>query len=188
MQNWVIDVWCWAKTNDLPNWAVVAFTVFIWPLALLWISRRSVNNVPNLEISPSQGSQNIGTPQAATQFPAVVLDFKNRTGSVVYISGMRIKPRPKTFQVPAAASRDIATGMHELKFLDAAGTTFGLNEITLQTGETARTSIAVTTQLPPEFYSYNPPWYRRRVRCPKYFTLKYTAMVGDTRRVVSTVY
>ena len=60
--------------------------------------------------------------------------------------------------------------------------------ITLETGLAAKVSVAVNERLPEDFYSYRTPWLRRRLGVRKYFVLEYTAVVGDKRYLVATVY
>jgi hypothetical protein len=184
MPQWAIDLWNWTKANDLSNWIVVAFTLVVWPLALIAWSRRKVNNVPHLEVTILPGNIVIG----GHPHVAVAIDFTNHTGSVVYITGTRIKECTSQFSVPTDASRDIAEGSYHLSFLDAASGGFDHRELTLQTNESGRTAIAVTAPMPPGFYTYRAPRYRRFFRSPKYFILEYTAMVGASRHAVATVY
>jgi len=183
MPQWAIDLWNWAKANDLPNWIVVAFTAVVWPLALLAWNRRKVNNVANLEVRVFAGGIKIG----ANPHEAVAFDFINHTGSVVYVAGGRIKKCTDRFSIPVDASRDIAEGSYHLSFMDADGG-FVHRDLTLHTNQSRHTVIAVNTPMPQEFYTYRPPWYRRLFRAPKYFILEYTAVVGTTRYSVATVY
>jgi hypothetical protein len=183
MPQWAVDLWNWAKANDLPNWVAVAFTAVLWPLALLAWNRRKVNNVPNLEVRVLAGNIQIG----GNPHVAVTFDFTNHTGSVVYIAGGRIKKCTHRFSVPVDASRDIAEGSYHLSFMDANGG-FVQRELTLQTNQSGRTVIAVTAPMPREFYTYRAPWYRRLLRTPMYFILEYTAVVGTSRHSVATVY
>jgi hypothetical protein len=183
MSQWVVDLWTLAKANDLPNWIVIAFTAVVWPLALLAWNRRKVHNVPNLEVRVFAGNIKIG----GKSHDAVGFDFTNHTGSVVYLAGGRIKKCTDQFSVPVDASRDIAEGSYHLSFMDANGG-FVHRELTLQTNETGRTVIAVTSPMTQEFYTYRAPWYSRLFRRPKYFILEYTAVVGTARHLVATVY
>ncbi len=184
MPQWAIDLWNWAKANDLPNWIVVAFTAIAWPLALLAWNRRKVNNVPSLEVRLLAGNIEIGV----NPHDAVSLDFTNHTGSVVYITGARIKKCTGQFSVPIDASRDIAEGSYHLSFMDASSGGFVHRELTLQTNQSGRTVIAITAPLSQTFYTYRAPWYRRLFRSPRYFILEYTAVVGTSRHSVATVY
>jgi len=118
---------------------------------------------------------------------AVAIDVINHTGSVVYLTGARIKSCSALFAVPLDASRDIAEGSHHLAFMNATGG-FIEREYTLQTNRTANTGIAVVPTLNESFYQYRAPWYKRLIRLRKYFVLEYVAMVGKKRYSVATLY
>jgi hypothetical protein len=153
------------------------------------MDRRKINNVPNLEIHISQGTVKIGSDDAtAPEYAAVNIDFVNHTGSVVYITGLRIRPRLSTFNVSIAANRDIAEGTFELAFVDPNTGKCVVRELTLHTNHQARTYGAVTENLPTAFYRLNSVWHRRWFRRPIYFVLEYVAVVGETRHYVATVY
>ncbi|MGQ0526267.1 MAG: hypothetical protein ACT4P8_21715 [Betaproteobacteria bacterium] len=181
--HWLVKTWNWLGANDIPNWIVLLFTAIVWPVALLVWNRRTVNNIPHLEVVFTPGNITIGE----TPHSAIGIDIINHTGSVVYIRGARIKRCSSLFPVPSDAARDIAEDSYHLKFLQPNGG-FVDREVTLQTNHTARTTIATTARLPQAFYSYKAPWYRRAFRLRKYFVLEYTAMVGTTRRAVVTLY
>lgn len=188
MWNWLKEVWNWLKENDLPNWIIFLFAALVWPTVLFLWQKRKVNNVPHLEVRLFPGDIQIGsTPQGAVPHHAVTIEVINHTGSVVYLSGARIKRCSSLFPVPIDASRDIAEGSHHLSFIDAEGH-FTQRELTLQTNQNTITCIAVTSPLPEAFYTYRAPWYRRLCRVKKYFILEYTAMVGTARYFVATLY
>ena len=183
VESTIIQVWNWAKANDLPNWVVFLFTAIVWPIVLFYWQKKKVNNVQHLEVILGPGNIQIsGNPHNA-----VSIDVVNHTGAVVYLSGARIKKCSSLFSVPIDASRDIAEGSHQLKFMDQTGV-FIHRELTLQTNETARTSIPVNSPLADSFYKYRAPWYMRLCRIRKYFVLEYTAIVGTTRYFVATLY
>ena len=178
-----LSIWTWLKDNDLPNWIIFAFTAIVWPLVIFCWTKRKFNNIPNLEVSLAKASIQInGNPH-----DAVDIIFLNNTGSVVYISCVRIKRCSKLFTVPIAASRDIAENAHDLSFMDSKGD-YVLRQFTLHTNQSVKTSIAVNQQLNESFYKYNPPLWRRSIRRRKYFVLEYTAMVGNRKYTVSTIY
>jgi hypothetical protein len=182
-QHWLVSVWIWIKENDLPNWFAVFFTAILWPIALIVWNRRRVNNVAHLEVQFAPGHIQIhGKPHTA-----ISIDFINHTGSVVYLTGARIKRCSSLFRVPIDAGRDIAEGSYPLLFMEPSGS-FVHREKTLQTNEGAHSCIAASSDLPESFYTYSAPWWRRTLRLRKYFLLEYTAMVGTTRRSVRTLY
>jgi hypothetical protein len=182
-QHLITDVWTWAKANDLPNWVAVFFSAILWPLALFLWNRRKVNNIAHLEVQFAPGQIQIhGKPHTA-----VSIDFINHTGSVVYLTGARIKRCSSLFRVPIDAGRDIAEGSYHLQFMDQSGS-FVHREKTLQTNEGGHSCIATLSDLPDSFYTYSAPRWRRMLRLRKYFLIEYTAMVGTTRRSVATLY
>ena len=61
-------------------------------------------------------------------------------------------------------------------------------ECILQTNERAMCCVAVEGQLDASFHNHRSRWIRRFFRCPKYYRLEYTAMVGEKKYTVSTVY
>jgi hypothetical protein len=181
--SWLSTAWNWTRVNDLPNWFAVAFTLVFWPLVLILWQRRKVNGVPGLEVHFVPGEITIGE----RPFPAISVLFTNHTGSVVYISGVRIRACKKAFPVPIEASRDRAENSYHLKFIkDTKG--FAYREITLQTTESGQTCMPISEPLPEDFYRYWPSWLARRLRRQKYFVLAYTAVVGTTRHSVATLY
>lgn len=175
--------WTWARTNDLPNWFAVAFTAVLWPLTLILWQRRRVNGVTGLEAHFVDGNIKIGE----KPFPAIDIQFTNHTGSVAYISGVRIRECTASFPVPVEASRDRAANSYHLKFMDAEGH-FNLREKTLQTSESGKTCMPVADHMPDDFFKHSPSWLSRRCRKRKYFLLEYTALVGNVRHLVCTVY
>jgi hypothetical protein len=114
--------------------------------------------------------------------------FTNRTGSVVYLNRARLRERQSRFPVPLWAVKDIGDGWRELKFLDRSMNQLTQDECILQTNDRAVTNIAISQQMGSEFYSYRPRWMRKWFRCPKYFRLQYTAMVGNRKCSVDTIY
>jgi hypothetical protein len=181
--NWLAQLWTTARQNDLPNWFAAAFSLVMWPLALLAWNRRRSNNIPGLEVRFAPGSISIDSQPHS----AIDIQFINHTGSVTYVSGGRIRECTRAFSVPTAAARDIAANSYHLKFMGDDGA-FSMREVTIQTGNVAKTCIAVSTPPTQEFFSYITPWHRRLFRRPKYFVLEYDAMVGTNRRRVATLY
>jgi hypothetical protein len=182
MDTRIADTLQWLRANDLPNWLAFSLTVILWPLALVYWQRRKVHGVPGLEAHFKAGSITIdGKP-----FAAIDIQFTNHTGSVTYLSGVRIRKCSKAFFVPPQAARDIAGDSYHLKFMDAEGR-FVLREITLQTNQSAKTCMP-SAYMPLEFFQHSGSWLARKIGLSKYFILEYTAMVGTARHLVSTVY
>ncbi len=190
MFGWIGDLWTWARAHDLPNWFSLVFSLAVWPLFLLWWHRRRVTSVFGLELHFNPGTIHIGpdqTPANNPQYPAVSIRFQNHTGSVVYISGPRIRNCSSLFPVTQAADRDIASDSYHLKFSDGRGA-FSLREITLQTTHSAFSAMPSDLKLSQDFYSLRRSGLLRRILLRKYFILEYTAMVGSTRYLVATKY
>jgi hypothetical protein len=189
----VDDFTQFGKDHDASNWFSIAFSLVVWPSVLSAIvyywSKRKIQEIPHFVVSPAPGQTTIIDGQ---NYPAVGFTFAKDTGSVVYIRRVRLRERQKNFPIPPAAVRDLSGGWREIKF----GTPPNLKgmrallyrERVLHTGQTAYTSIAVSQAMDNAFYSYRPGWFRRLFRilfrlfrCPKYFVLEYTAMVGDRK-------
>lgn len=183
VQSGVSTAWKWARENDLPNWLVFAFTVVLWPLVLILWQRRKVNGVPGLEVHFADGNIVInGAPHAA-----IDIQFTNHTGSVAYVSGVRIVGFTDAFPIPIEASRDRAENSYHLKFIDDKGE-FKIREVTLQTSAMAKTCMPVANHMADDFFSYAPSWWARKLHKRRYFAIEYTAMVGTARYSVATVY
>lgn len=174
----------WLRENDIPNWIAIIFSAFLWPGLLYWWYKRKVQEVPNLEVLLSSTETQIGY----QPFAAVGFQFTNRTGSVVYINRVRLKEHTRTFQIPSVAVRDLAGGWREIKFLNEKNHALELHEFILQTSQSAHTSIAVTQAMSDDFYAFRPTFLRKILRKPKYFVVQYTAMVGDSKFSVSTIF
>ena len=179
-----IQFWNWLKDNDAPNWIVLAFSLIAWPAVIYWWSTRKRQNIPHLEVISRKSETGIN----GQIFPAVELIFANRTGRVVYLSRARLRECQKSFPIPSAAAKYISGGWRELKFQWSDPSKMVDHVCILQTNENVITSIAVTNQMDQDFDSYRPNWLRRRLRWPKYFLLQYTAMVGEQKYSVETVY
>lgn len=180
---WITSAWHWMQANDIPNWIVVLFTAILWPVALLLWQRRKVNGVSGLEVHFADGKITIGE----QNFAAVDIQFTNHTGSVVYVSGARVRGCTKEFPVPVQASRDVAENSYRLKFMDGGGK-YVMREITLQTSQSARTCMPASQPMPQRFFTHTAPCIMRMLRIPQYFVLEYTVMVGGTRYLVATWY
>jgi hypothetical protein len=177
------------RANDLPNWIIFGFTGIAWPLVVFLYYRRKVNNIPNLIISLNQSTMTItnSTNPNGISYPTVQFNFKNNTGQIIYLANPRIVNCSKTFSIPVDASRGIGENSYELNFMDA-NSKYTLQQYILQTDKIAVTGIAVNHQMSNDFFSYNPNWIHRRFYLIKYFKIEFTAMVGDKKYKVSTLY
>src|SRR5262245_22077401 len=122
----LVKWWDWSRVNDLPNWAATAFSLVVWPLVLIAWQRRRVGSAPGLEVHFFPGTITIG----ANQHAAIDLRFTNHTGSVTYVSGVRIRACTIAFPVPTDAARDVSSDSYHLKFIDTNGQ-FNRREVTL---------------------------------------------------------
>jgi hypothetical protein len=128
----------------------------------------------------------------------VSLTFINQTGSIVYLSRAKLKASRK-FPIPIAASRDLASGWHELKFAlppnppptSSVPVVFDEYQCILVADDKrgrAYSAIPVTQAPKDVFYSHKPGVFRRLFRWPKYFRLEYVVMVGGNKISVATIY
>lgn len=182
-----VDMWCWLKTHDLPNWLAAVFGLFVWPTIIIVWNRRTVHSVRGLEVSVSPGNVKIGS----TDYPAIDVRFINSTGSIVYVTGPRVRINSKTLRVPKEADRDIAQGALYFAAFDDDTNPSGeanVREFTLQTNRRRHGAIALIEVLPDDFYAHTAPRWRRILRRPKYFRLEYTAMVGRKLHSIATIY
>lgn len=179
----IVLLWEWARANDLPNWTATAFSLIVWPLVLVAWQRRRQNSIPGLEVHLFPGKITIGD----AQVPAVDIRFTNNTGSVVYVSGARIRACTSAFPVPTAAARDVSSDSYHLLFNYGNGQ-FVHREVTLQTAGTAQTCMPTATPPDETFLRYRRSWLARLARKHMYFVLEYTALVGSTRYLVTTRY
>jgi hypothetical protein len=180
----MLCIWNWLRANDAPNWATLVLSLFAWPAFLLWWNNHKTQGIPHFEVLPHPSVLTMN----GQEFPAVNLVFTNRTGRVVYVSRSRLRESPKNFPIPVEAGRDVSRGWRELKFAKDSTGNFTEDESILQTNNRLVTTIAVKQPMDEAFYSFRPGWLRRWFRRPKYFLLQYTAMVGETKYSVETVY
>jgi hypothetical protein len=181
------DLWQFGKDNDASNWFVIMFSLVVWPSALSVIvyywSKRKIQEIPHFEISPISGQKtNIG----GHTYDAVGFIFTNRTGSIVYVREVSLRENATNFPIPPAAVRSISGG-REIKFQNQHGQLVD-DERILNTNDRALTSIAVSRPMGSEFDTHQPGLLRRIFRRPKYFILEYTAMVGEKKYSIATVY
>src|SRR6266702_1805738 len=101
-----MQLWNWLRDNDAPNWAVLAFSLIMWPAILYWWNTHKRQSVPHFEVLPQNGLTTICTDICTEQFPSVELIFTNRTGQVVYLSRGRLRGQ-RRFPIPRAAVKDI---------------------------------------------------------------------------------
>jgi hypothetical protein len=187
--DWLVNANAWAKSNDLSNWGGVIFTVIAWPtvlsLLILWWTTRKVNSISKLLVAfmPTDDIT-----MGGASFPAVAILFENQTGSVVYVTGPRIRNCSRRFPIPTQAVRDIGHNWHPLSFWNTTANLFQDHQTTLQTSGKAQTTIAVMDGMPESFYRHETCRLRRLFRMPKYFIIEYTAMVGEKKYSVSTIY
>jgi hypothetical protein len=183
----MVGFWNWIKSyDDVPNWFILLFSLAVWPVVLSWWGARKVQGIPHLEVQTLKWGNKIG--MNGQSYDAVHLIFTNRTGSVVYLSRARLRGHANRFPIPPTAVKGLSGGWHELKFDTSNAGNFNQDECILQTNARVGTVIAVGQQMDQFFYSHRPALVRRCFRWPKYFLLQYTAMVGDKKYSVQTVY
>lgn len=177
--NWLILL----SKYDIPNWLSFVITLIFWPSVLFLWGAKKYQNIPNLEVSLVDGMLNIN----GNSYDAIWLKFSNQTGSIVYLSNLRLLKCTKLFKVPIAATRSFAESSYELNFSVGSGN-LDQRQIILNTNCKAETAIALDIKPGQDILSYQPPFFRKLFHYPKYFRLEYTAMVGTKRYIVSTNY
>ena len=173
------------QQNDLPNWIVFIFSLILWPIALYIWNQRTVKNIPNLQISLSKGAtfNNGGRKENF-----IWINFLNNTGSIIYLTNVRILKCSNLFQVDPKASRDISESSHELKFPNKKDDILTERQIILQTNGEAGSGLQLKEPIPDGMLTNKSKLWRRLLRKPKYFCLEYVVMVGNNRYKVSTIY
>jgi len=162
---------------DLPNWLIA----FAWPLFLFYWYRRKVSNVPSLNIFLSAGQTNM----CNSRCDALLFRFVNNTGSVVYITNLRLFAGSQPI-IHEAADKDFSTNSYELKFLN--GDAFELRQITIHTNGSGITFIPLSQQASKELLTFSCSKWRSWLGFPRFFRLEYTALVGDSKYNVSCVF
>ena len=117
MLKWLTDAYTWVKDNDLPNTFTFAVTSIAWPLGVVWWHNHRVNSVSNLVVAFIESPTSITV--NGINYPAVPIVFENQTGSIVYITGPRIRNCSGRFPVPTTAVRDVHSNVHPLSFRGA---------------------------------------------------------------------
>lgn len=169
-------LWLLKKLNeyDLPNWLIA----FAWPLFLFYWYRRKVPNIPGLNIFLSPDHTNMGN----TPCDALLFRFVNNTGSVVYITNLRLFAGSQPL-IHESADKDFSTNSYELKFLN--GNNFELRQATIHTDSCAITFIPLFQPAPEEMLKLRRSKWRNWFGFPKFFRLEYTALVGNSKYNVS---
>jgi hypothetical protein len=181
----IIKIYQWMQQNDLPNWIVFIFSLILWPIALYLWDQRTINNIPHLPISLSKGAT---SSDGEKKENFIWINFLNNTGSIIYLTNIRILHCSKLFKVDPKASRDISESSHELKFPNKTNNTLTERQIVLQTNEESGSGLQLKEIIPDEMITYKSMLWRRLLRRPKYFCLEYVVMVGNKRYKVSTIY
>ena len=179
-----IQFWLWLKEHDAPNWINILFSLIIWPLVLYLWNKRTVRNVPNLEVTFSKGAMAVNGNFTDT----LKLKILNNTGSIVYISNARIANCSKKFRTNLASHNIADPSSYELIFGQDESDSYHERRIILQTDGAAFTALGINDSSSDELFTFKPSWCRRLFKIRKYFTLEYVAMVGDKRHKIKTIY
>jgi hypothetical protein len=188
--SWLFS-WLLTKDYDLTNWGVFFLTVIFVPTVIFWWSARTKNKIPKLLVAflPSLPDARVSLQEGSSvAHPHVNISFENQTGSIVYVTGPQIRNCSKLFTVPTQAVRDIGENSHPLSFFNDTTKIYEDHQVTLQTGDKRATIMPVDVPMDDTFYRYRPSFIRRLCRRRKYFILEYTAMVGERKYSVSTIY
>ena len=118
------------------------------------------------------------------------LTFTNRTREVVYLRNVRVKGarnKRRECELPATpfAQRDIFSSCHPLRFKEASSIKYTEHEVILHDGKDIETVWPLSAEPHDNVLKYPRSWWRLR---PCYFTLFYTAAVGDKLFKVVTKY
>lgn len=125
----------------------------------------------------------IGAPTDAVGF-----EFVNQTGAIVYLYRARLREKRKNFPVLQAAVRDLSSGWRPLTLRYPKEAAYTHMECILQTNERVMACIAIDRPMNAAFYNHRPGKFRKWFRVPKYYELEYTAMVGERKYTISTIY
>ncbi len=84
------------KSNDLPNWISLIFSLIIWPVVIYSWSRRKISYINNLTVSTEPGELSIhGQPN----IPALKIVFTNNTNSTIVLANPKIKNNDSRFKI-----------------------------------------------------------------------------------------
>jgi len=187
----MLRLYKWFQDNDLPNWVILIFTGIFWPIILYLLNKRKRWFIPGLKTTLYASRINIGGVQPV---PSLGLKLTNSTNSKIFITNMRIRGNRKNLEINRSSTYDISTGYYELLFMDLnahnAGNTYNytLHEILLHTNQEIETAIGLERELNTEIFNYWASFLRRLLGFPKYFVIEYTALVGDRKYLVKTIY
>jgi hypothetical protein len=177
-------IYCWLKENDIPNWISLLFTVIFWPLVLYLWSRRKLSSIPSLTVSMGRGEISIPN---NPNIPALTLTFINSSNSTMFITNPRLRNNRANLEIHPDSSRDFRSGYYELKFHDG-NNAFNVDEEILRTNERTFTAIGLIQIPNVNFFNYKSNFFRNIFNYPKYFILQYTALVGNKRYLIKTIF
>lgn len=164
---------------DLPNWLVA----FAWPLFLYWWYNRRVSGVSGFDVFLSGGSAKMVNQPC----DALLFRFVNNTGSVVYLTNLRLFTGSKPLVHPMA-DKNLSDESYELKLLNSSSNAFELRQITIQTNDSVSSFIPLSAPPPQELFPFKTPKWRQTLGFPVFFRLEYTVVVANDRYKVSTIY
>jgi hypothetical protein len=184
------EFWTWGKDNDASNWFSIILTVMAVPGILYLYDKHKRQSVHKLNVSFSRSTTKIGV----QTFSALNIQFENQTNQVVYLAGGQFRACSRRFKIPLPPT---ASGWYPLKFAwsktkpDREQYPLEDYECILQTAG-PKTNMAVTSiavdKLNEAFFSYQPGLLRKWLWWPKYFRMRYTAMVGDKKYSIETIF
>jgi hypothetical protein len=184
------EFWTWGRGDyDLSNWFSTLVTVIAVPGILYLYNKSKRQSVPKLNVSFSRGTTKIGD----RTLSALNIQFENQTNQIVYLTGGQFLGYPPKCKIPLPPT---ASGWYPLKFAwsktvsDRGQLPLDDYDCILQTAKPANMAItSIAANLDEAFFSDHPSVLRKwRLWRPKYFRMKYTAMVGDKRYSVETIF
>jgi len=169
--------------KDLPNWASFLLSALVIPLFAHWWNHRSVGSIPNFDISFGAGNITMhGAP-----YQCLTIRFSNHTGSRVYLSNARLARPTARFRVAPGADRDVYSDSYILRFPNPL-MQYVFLEVALDLDQTIETVMALTEATTEEMTAYRPPCWRKYLKAPRYFFLRFDATRGKSRYSVCLPY
>lgn len=173
--------------DDLPNWLAFLLGLIIPYIITYLVSLKKVRNIPSLIVSRGHGQFVItknGIPRTLSTLEFLI---KNTSTSTISISNMRIRNNKKRLHIDLQSTNEAATGDYELLFFNNSNKMYDIHNITLNPTTDTNTAIGLQKKADDKVLEFKAGFFRKLFRCPKYFTLQYTAMVGHKRYFVRTV-
>jgi len=171
---------------DIPNYLSLIIEVIAIPVIILVWQSRIRRSIPGLDVSLARGSGQVD----GTDVHFLRITFTNRTREVVYLRNARLKPskcKKQISELPPThlAQRDISSSCYPLRFKEGFTSNYTQHEIILHDGTDVETVLPLNAAAHDNVLAFSRKFWRI---WPHYFTLYYTAAVGDKLFRVVTKY